>query len=114
MSTKPGAIHIALVNHRAVPLPESLRGSAPNRANEHSSVLSPRLFGLALRGTNRNGVQMYSTVLSKTPQIADRIDELTKAWNRGQSGKASEKQGISGLTNVGDPGPLARRSDLSI
>lgn len=32
-------------------------------------------------------------VLSKTPQIADRIDELAKAWNRGQPGKALEKQG---------------------
>jgi hypothetical protein len=32
-------------------------------------------------------------VLSKTPQIANRIDELAKAWNRGQLGKALEKQG---------------------
>ncbi|MFJ4542557.1 AbrB/MazE/SpoVT family DNA-binding domain-containing protein [Pseudomonas sp. NPDC088885] len=27
-------------------------------------------------------------VLSKTPQIADRIDELTEAWDSGQSGSA--------------------------
>ena len=30
-------------------------------------------------------------VLSKTPQIADRIDELTEAWNCGQHGNALEK-----------------------
>ncbi|MCY1246166.1 hypothetical protein D9M72_593750 [compost metagenome] len=30
-------------------------------------------------------------VLSKTPQIADRIDELTEAWDSGQAGDAQEK-----------------------
>jgi hypothetical protein len=30
-------------------------------------------------------------VLSKTPQIADRIDELTEAWGSGQLGNAQEK-----------------------
>jgi hypothetical protein len=30
-------------------------------------------------------------VLSKTPQIADRIDELTEAWDCGQHGNALEK-----------------------
>lgn len=30
-------------------------------------------------------------VLSTKPQIADRIDELTKAWDGGQLGNANEK-----------------------
>lgn len=30
-------------------------------------------------------------VLSKTPQIADRIDELTDAWNNKQRGTALDK-----------------------
>ena len=30
-------------------------------------------------------------VLSKKPQIADRIDELTEAWDSGQLGNAQEK-----------------------
>jgi antitoxin component of MazEF toxin-antitoxin module len=30
-------------------------------------------------------------VLSKTPQIADRIDELTETWASGQPGNAQEK-----------------------
>lgn len=30
-------------------------------------------------------------VLSKTPQIADRIDELTDAWNNKQHGTALDK-----------------------
>ena len=30
-------------------------------------------------------------VLSKTPQIADRIDELTQAWDSAQLGNAQEK-----------------------
>jgi antitoxin component of MazEF toxin-antitoxin module len=30
-------------------------------------------------------------VLSKTPQIADRIGELTEAWASGQPGNAQEK-----------------------
>ncbi|WP_459730016.1 AbrB/MazE/SpoVT family DNA-binding domain-containing protein [Pseudomonas sp. MHK4] len=30
-------------------------------------------------------------VLSKTPQIADRIDELTEAWDSGQHGMAEVK-----------------------
>jgi hypothetical protein len=30
-------------------------------------------------------------VLSKTPQIADRIDELTEAWNGEQHGNAEDK-----------------------
>lgn len=30
-------------------------------------------------------------VLSKTPQIADRIDELTEAWDSKQAGDAQEK-----------------------
>lgn len=30
-------------------------------------------------------------VLSKTPQIADRIDELTDAWDSGQLGNAEDK-----------------------
>lgn len=30
-------------------------------------------------------------VLSKTPQIADRIDELTEAWTSGQPGNAEVK-----------------------
>ncbi|WP_237140693.1 AbrB/MazE/SpoVT family DNA-binding domain-containing protein [Pseudomonas silesiensis] len=30
-------------------------------------------------------------VLSVKPQIADRIDELTKAWDGGQLGNANEK-----------------------
>jgi antitoxin component of MazEF toxin-antitoxin module len=30
-------------------------------------------------------------VLSKTPQIADRIDELTEAWSGGQPGNAEVK-----------------------
>ena len=30
-------------------------------------------------------------VLSKTPQIADRIDELTDAWNTKQRGTAEDK-----------------------
>jgi hypothetical protein len=30
-------------------------------------------------------------VLSKTPQIADRIDELTGAWDSGRQGNAEEK-----------------------
>ena len=30
-------------------------------------------------------------VLSKTPQITDRIDELTEAWDSGQLGNAEEK-----------------------
>ncbi|MGB6215636.1 AbrB/MazE/SpoVT family DNA-binding domain-containing protein [Pseudomonas mandelii] len=30
-------------------------------------------------------------VLSKTPQFADRIDELTEAWNSEQSGTAEDK-----------------------
>jgi len=30
-------------------------------------------------------------VLSKTPQISDRIDELAEAWDSGQSGNAREK-----------------------
>ena len=30
-------------------------------------------------------------VLSKTPQIADRIDELTEAWDSGQLGNADVK-----------------------
>lgn len=30
-------------------------------------------------------------VLSKTPQIADRIDELTEAWDSGQLGNVNEK-----------------------
>ncbi|WP_414908321.1 AbrB/MazE/SpoVT family DNA-binding domain-containing protein [Pseudomonas sp. IT-P253] len=30
-------------------------------------------------------------VLSKTPQIADRIDELTDAWNGEQHGSAQDK-----------------------
>jgi hypothetical protein len=29
-------------------------------------------------------------VLSKTPQIADRIDELTEAWNGEQRGSAKD------------------------
>ena len=29
--------------------------------------------------------------LSKTPQIADRIDELTESWNSGHRGNAEEK-----------------------
>ncbi|GAB6404193.1 hypothetical protein PMHK_16210 [Pseudomonas sp. MHK4] len=32
-------------------------------------------------------------VLSKTPQIADRVDELTEAWDSGQHGNAWEKSG---------------------
>ena len=30
-------------------------------------------------------------VLSTTPQIADRIDEVTEAWGSGQPGNAQEK-----------------------
>lgn len=30
-------------------------------------------------------------VLSKTPQIADRMDDLTEAWNGGQHGSADDK-----------------------
>ncbi|MNC03807.1 hypothetical protein D3C81_2044490 [compost metagenome] len=30
-------------------------------------------------------------VLSKTPQIADRMDELTEAWNSNQHGRAKDK-----------------------
>jgi antitoxin component of MazEF toxin-antitoxin module len=30
-------------------------------------------------------------ILSKKPQIADRIDKLTEAWNSGQLGNAEEK-----------------------
>ncbi|MCU1770186.1 AbrB/MazE/SpoVT family DNA-binding domain-containing protein [Pseudomonas sp. 13B_3.2_Bac1] len=30
-------------------------------------------------------------VLSKTPQIADRIDEFTEAWDSGRLGNAQEK-----------------------
>jgi antitoxin component of MazEF toxin-antitoxin module len=30
-------------------------------------------------------------VLSKTPRIADRIDELTEAWDSGQRGNTEEK-----------------------
>lgn len=30
-------------------------------------------------------------VLSKTPQIADRIDKLTEAWSSGQPGNAEAK-----------------------
>lgn len=30
-------------------------------------------------------------VLSKEPQISDRIDELTEAWDSGQSGNTEEK-----------------------
>ncbi|VVO93026.1 AbrB/MazE/SpoVT family DNA-binding domain-containing protein [Pseudomonas fluorescens] len=30
-------------------------------------------------------------VLSKTPQIADRIDELTESWDSGRQGNAEEK-----------------------
>jgi antitoxin component of MazEF toxin-antitoxin module len=30
-------------------------------------------------------------VLSKTPQIADRIDEFTEAWDSGQRGNREEK-----------------------
>ncbi|MNR54943.1 hypothetical protein D3C85_1752230 [compost metagenome] len=30
-------------------------------------------------------------VLSKTPQVADRIDELTNAWDSVQLGNANEK-----------------------
>lgn len=32
-----------------------------------------------------------SLVLSKTPQIADQIDELTEAWNSAQHGIARDK-----------------------
>ena len=30
-------------------------------------------------------------VLSKTPQIADRIDELTESWDSGRQGNAEDK-----------------------
>jgi antitoxin component of MazEF toxin-antitoxin module len=30
-------------------------------------------------------------VLSKTPEIADRIDELTESWDSGRQGNAEEK-----------------------